>query len=190
MHPKLTPQNGRASPGSRQHAHVHVGDGFVGSELETVPSRKPRRRGKITPRISRSNVEVAGLRLASGSLPIPTIHYADPSTAEPLDAIPGNLHVESRITTKIATRPEITKLHVAARDTQAQYQRAERVERAVESQLSRITAPDRRDSQSSGSQTSIEQQSIIDDQEYSSTDHLENTPTPESSMLVSEASCH
>jgi hypothetical protein len=189
MHPKPTPRTGRASLGPRQYAHVPVGDGFIGSELETVPSRKPQRRGKIMSRISKSNVEVAGLRLAS-ALPIPAIHYGDLSTSEHLDANPGNLHVESLIATKFATQPEFTKLHIAAHDTQTQYQRAKRLEHAVESQLSRITAPVRRDSESSESQTPTEQQSIIDDQEYSSTDHLENTSTPELRTLVSEASCH
>jgi hypothetical protein len=149
-----------------------MGDGFVGSELETAPLRKPQRRGKTASRVS-TNIGVAGLRLASGSLPTPTIHGGGLFTAtKPFDAMPLDLHVEPLNVTKIAEEPELSTLRNATRDTRVQRQEAERWERAVQSQLSRITAPIRHNSASSGSEALTEQQSVMDDDEDFNAEHL------------------
>jgi hypothetical protein len=188
-------QTGQTPSMCSQHAHVHIGDGFVGSELETAPSRKLRRRGKTISRVLRSNIGVAGLRLASGSLPTPTIHFGDLSAAtEPFDAIHTSLHPDSLNATKVTEQPEITTSQDTMRDAQAQYRQTKQWERAVQSQLSRITAPIRRDSESSGSQMLTEQQSIIDDSDDNHEDfavyHLKGNPQPEPMTLLFEAYCH
>jgi hypothetical protein len=60
---------------SQPHLHVHpIADGFVGSELQLVPTKKPVRKENPARRKARPHPTATGLDLVSGLLPASAVH--------------------------------------------------------------------------------------------------------------------
>lgn len=142
-----------------------VADGFVGDELLFISTRKPRRRGKIEPRGAKSKPTVAALTLAKGSLPAPILQLGLPSAAKDARAAPLRVTVtKGRYSDDTNTPGHLvfTRTQCTADDLKPQQQQQveECVVRdhssAIRTQLSSITAPMRRESESSVSEENSE----------------------------------
>ena len=163
-----TPRPFLPSSKSQQHyrsASEFVADGFEAHELRMSPPRRLRRREKTTRRQIKPTTMADGLILASGLLPAPGVQNEDSfvpsgdSTGRrrqvtntddaPLVADDGPDHAN-------VSRTPVT-------NDQFRYRQAERSERAVNSQLASITAPVRRDTESSEDGTSSEELSFGSD---------------------------
>jgi hypothetical protein len=142
--PGILPISAKSRPQPQRRSHP-LADGFVGSELELVSAKKPQRRPKPAPRDLKPKFVVAGLDLACGLLPAPAVPCVDSSAAiEPCASALTN-------TTKHFEQLDKAKTQVETNQRRHQHEQAERREHAVESQLCNVTAPIRRESESSGS---------------------------------------
>jgi len=157
-----------------------VADGFEGTELHVVSTRKPRRRVKNATRQVTHSPVVVRLPLASGCLPEP------PGLNEVFPSVAGRATRESAQTpvlelsheraTTTPSQINSTKTRSTLEDLETQRNSTRRRESAIRSQLQSITAPVRRDSESSESEGITEDQSIVADDEDIDADTVDGTP--------------
>lgn len=144
-----------------------MADGFEAHELKMSPPRRPRRRERTTRRQIKTKPMVDGLILAGGLLPSPD--FPDVDTLVPSGDCTGrsrqftNTDEAPLAANDSPDHPDVSRTSVT--NDQVQYRQAERSERAVNSQLASITAPVRRDTESSENDTSGEEWSLGSDPE-------------------------
>jgi hypothetical protein len=144
-----------------------VADGFVGSELTVGSVKKPRRRVKIVPQQSKSDAGKAGLSLAVGLLPLPNLQFTR-MTIDPQRTMKEALHsydVSSLDVKAIRGQLDLVSTSAEKDFRQAQFQQVQQSKHTVQSQLSSITAPIRRESESSNQDLFDECESVIDVEE-------------------------
>lgn len=152
-------------------------DGFVDSELNVVPKKKPRRRGRPTPREVKHPLMAPALTLADGSLPTPPIpdDFRPLSSSRANEEMPQMLMLEKDREVAAVTRSQLTLTRTQrdVKGVQHQRQNAKLWESVVRSQLSGITAPVRRESDSSGSQSATGYQSGGGEEDSYGSDSME-----------------
>ena len=153
-----------AANDSRDHPRLSFGnssDGFVGSEHGYVLKKRSRQRGNTAP-IERNVAATRGLALAGGPLPAPTVEtiealvsterfsspYYNPSHVQ---YVPGHFQGISR-----PVQHPVAKNQSICANRQTGEHRPQQWDTAIRDQLSSITAPVRRGSESSESGPSEE----------------------------------
>jgi hypothetical protein len=177
---------------------IHVGhhflaDGFDASELQMFPISKPRRRRQtLAPRQSEPKTLSAGLALVSGLLPAPALQCAglsvppDGMATDRSDRTYLSLCDTFFTTDNDPTGPELAETEtLAVDDTYVQRQKTVHLERAICGQLASVTAPLRRDSESSESDVSTEGGSCTHDQYDDHFDEAGSDPSPCPELRIS-----
>ncbi|KAH5441182.1 hypothetical protein HBI47_044040 [Parastagonospora nodorum] len=144
-----------------------VADGFEAHELKLSPPRRPRRRERTVRRQIKTITMVNGLILAGGLLPPPDLQDVD-SFVLPGDSTSRSRRVINTVESPLAADDcpdQSIESRTSVTNDQVQCQQAKRSEHAVNSQLASITAPVRRDTESSENDTSSEECSLCSDPE-------------------------
>ncbi|KAH6250746.1 hypothetical protein HBI40_170540 [Parastagonospora nodorum] len=155
---------------SQQHYRAgleFVADGFEAHELKLSPPRRPRRRERTVRRQTKTITMVNGLILAGSLLPPPGLQDVD-SFVPQGDSTGRSRRVINTVESPLAADDcpdQSIELRTSVTNDQVQCQQAKRSERAVNSQLASITAPVRRDTESSENDTSSEECSLGSDPE-------------------------
>jgi hypothetical protein len=161
-----------------------VADGFVGSELRIELTKKSQRRAKVVPRQSKSNLAVARLALVTGLLPTPIVQHAE------MMATPNNMPSEALYEPlKIARGPaqlDSIRAQGLTDGRQTQIRQVARGEHTVRNQLSSITAPLRRESESSESDVVTEREFVVDGEEMEEIIHTQQFPPPSGTSTIAE----
>jgi hypothetical protein len=144
----------------------------------------------IATRQSEPKILRAGLALVSGLLPVPAVQCADPSfppdhtTTDRSDRTHLSLCDAFLTTDNDPMGPELAET-LAVGDTQVQRQKTDHSERAICGQLASVTAPVRRESESSESDVSTKRNSCIHDQDDDDLDEERPDPSPCSDLRIS-----
>jgi hypothetical protein len=187
-----TSQSCSAFAKGKQRKHVGyrlLANGFDTCELQMFPIGKPRLRQKIASRQSGPKTHPAGLALVSGLLPVPAVQCADPSfppdhmTSDRFDQTHLSLRVAFLTTDNDSMGPELAET-LAIDDRQVQRQKTDHWERAICGQLASVTAPVRRESESSGSDLSTEKNSCMHDQDDDDLDEERSGRSPCSELRI------
>jgi hypothetical protein len=168
-----------------------VADGFVGSELTVEPARKPLRRAKIVPRQSKPDAGKVGLALVDGLLPLPNFQYTK-MTIDPEHETEEALHSFDVNSVEVKAMPgqlDLVRTSAEKDFKQPRFQQVQQAKHTVKSQLSSITAPIRRESESSNSDVFNEGESTMDgEEEAHDAEEMDETAYSQSASLLRQRS--